>query len=281
MALTQVSEALAWRPGRWEAGPSLVMVSGVAGSGKTFSVERAFGSERRVVVRRGPLLTELLRSLHGRVKRDSDPTLQQLARTWVPELRWGSQVPAVPWPTTLGQQVATVAGGLGRVASRENGLAIVFEDAHDWNTDDWTVLRTLWEEVTEIQAPLPIILTARPGAADAEWQSLCDDLAFAAVLRGQPHAPPLRLDLTALDFRETVALVQEHLGGTVDPALAQWVFSRIDTPVTIGRASRPFPRSKPDVRLSPHPAFQTPVLVPTFLPLSLSGFAVCSGTSPV
>jgi hypothetical protein len=28
------------------------------------------------------------------------------------------------------------------------------------------------------------------------------------------------------------------------------------SPVPIGRASRPFPRSKPDRRLSPHPAFQ-------------------------
>ena len=50
-------------------------------------------------------------------------------------------------------------------------------------------------------------------------------------------------------------------------------------PVTIGRASRPFPRSKPDVRLSPHPAFQTPGLVSAPLPLPLAGFAVCSGTS--
>ncbi|WP_456832454.1 hypothetical protein [Deinococcus sp. UYEF24] len=160
------------------------------------------------------------------MKHDSDPALQQLARTWVPDLRWGSQIPATPWPTTRSQQAATVAGGLGRVASRQDGLAIIFEDVHDWNTDDWTVLRTLWEQVAEIQVPLPIILTARPGPADAEWQSLCDDLTFLAVLRGGRHTPPLRLDLTALDFHGTLALVQEHLGGTVDPALAQWIFSR-------------------------------------------------------
>ena len=226
MALTRILETLEWRPGRWEAGPSLVLVSGVAGSGKTFSVERAFGSERRALVRRGPLLPELLRSLHSRLNRDPDPTLQQLARTWVPDLRWGSQIPAIPWPTTLSQQAAAVAGGLNRAASRENGLAVIFEDAHDWNTDDWTVLRALWEQAAEIQAPLPLILTARPGLADAEWQSLCDDLAFLAVLRGGRHTPPLRLDLTALDFRGMEALIQEHLGGTVDPALAGWVFSR-------------------------------------------------------
>ena len=47
--------------------------------------------------------------------------------------------------------------------------------------------------------------------------------------------------------------------------------------VTIGRASQPFPRSKPDVRVSPHPAFQTPVLVPVACPLSLAGFAVSLG----
>ena len=204
----------------------MVLVSGAAGSGKTYSVEHAFGNRQHAVVRRGPLLPELLRSLYGRLKRDADPTLQQLARTWVPDLRWGAQIPAMSWPTTLSQQAATVAGGLGRIASREGGLAIVFEDAHDWNTDDWTVLRTLWEQVAETRAPLQVILTARPGPADAEWQSLCDDLTFLAVLRGRLHSSPLRLDLTALDFHGTVALVQEHLGSTVDPVLNQWVFSR-------------------------------------------------------
>jgi hypothetical protein len=42
--------------------------------------------------------------------------------------------------------------------------------------------------------------------------------------------------------------------------------SRFETmPVAIGRALQPFPRSKPDVRLSPHPAFQRDGSGPLFL----------------
>ena len=45
--------------------------------------------------------------------------------------------------------------------------------------------------------------------------------------------------------------------------------------LTIGRASQPFPRSKPDVRLSPHPAFQ----IMTYL-LSQSASSRCRVKSP-
>ncbi len=218
----------AWHDSSHEK-PRLLLLEGAAGIGKSHSLRAFAASGQNALVLSTACtgwLSAALRTFHGRLESERDPSFLQAARSLTPDLAW-AQVAHAPALTDQNALWMALAQAFERLARRSGGLILLLEDAHDAGADDLGALRVLYRRALLGKAPILIALSARPATRDSATQDLLEGFVQdAAIADG---LAPQRLSLSSLDLNGVSALLREHLHSEFLPdGLCAWLHTRAE-----------------------------------------------------
>ena len=213
-----------------EGSPKLLLLTGEAGSGKSWLLEHwrsqlpVLGGLQVCILRRGSWLSELLEWGEVWFREVRDASFLAAARQLAPHLNWPVLAEVGYEHHSATQVVLSIYSAVQQLAWRLGGLAVIVEDVQQWSPEEQATLTLFWRRVVSTSPPILMILTCHPSQA-TEWFT---NLKQEAALYGKDQdKATVTLNIRPISVLETAELCCSVLRGAETPDdLAVWLHPR-------------------------------------------------------